>query len=704
MRPRSQLIALALTHASAAWADTDPLAVPQNNSNPVFIFGLLLAAAFALIAWWQSRKTSRQLHAAELALAQARSLHHATLDATDDGILVVDHTGRIASYSQRFVALWKLSPELLASGDDARVLQSVLDQLTDPDAFRARVRELYADPDQESFDELHFKDGRIFERYSRPQRLGTQIVGRVWSFRCVTARRHAETAFRRERDLLRTVIDLLPDSIYVKDRSFRFLAANRELARRFGKTSPADLVGKTNEDFFPPAISEKLHANEQRVLDGQSLLNHPETTLTPSGEHIDLLTSKIPLLDKDGRITGLVGTGRDVTCQRRLEENLRQSQKMEAIGQLAGGVAHDFNNILATVRIAADLLKASGPLNPPQTETLREIANATERAANLSRQLILFSRRKELQLLNVNLNDCILHFTKMLQRLVGEHLQLDFQLDPGQLPIHADVGMMDQILLNLVVNARDALPDGGTITVTTARIELDPAAAAGLVDGRPGTYARLTVTDTGKGIPAEILPHIFEPFYTTKGVGKGTGLGLATVFGIVQQHRGAIQVHSRLGLGTTFHIYLPLLHPAAPTATLTFTEPELATMRGGHETILLVEDENPLRAAVCSILQSLGYTVLEAASGSEALLRWQNKSTPIHLLVTDLVMPGNISGGELARRLQAADSQIKVIYVSGYSKEIMANEIEAIEGFNFLAKPFTAQFLAQVVRARLDAP
>jgi PAS domain S-box-containing protein len=701
---RVALLGLGLGNTLVARAATaGELSTTSNISSGWAILVGALALIIGTVTWFQFQKKSQQLRTAQVALAEAHSLHRATLDATDDGILVVNDTGRIASYSQRFVELWKLSTEILASGDDARVIQSVLDQLTDPEGFRARVRELYDAPEQESFDELRFKDGRIFERHSRPQRLGDRIIGRVWSFRDVTARRQAETAFRHERDLLRTVIDLLPDSIYVKDRSFRFLAANQELTRRFGKISPTELIGKTNEDFFPSAISEKLRANEQRVLDGHSIINHPETTLTPNGEQIDLLTSKIPLLDKDGRIIGLVGTGRDVTRQRQLEENLRQSQKMEAIGQLAGGVAHDFNNILGTVRIAADLLKVGGPLNPNQTETLAEIANATERAANLSRQLILFSRRKELQLLTVNLNDCILHFTKMLQRLVGEQIQLQFQLDPGQLPIHADVGMMDQILLNLVVNARDAMPEGGTITVTTACVELDTTVAASMVDGRPGTYARLAVTDTGKGIPREILPHIFEPFYTTKGVGKGTGLGLATVFGVVQQHHGCIRVTSHQGLGTTFEIYLPLLSHAASTATLHVTEPELATMRGGQETILLVEDENPLRTAVREILKSLGYTVLEAASGSEALQLWQKKSAPIHLLLTDLVMPGHISGGELARRLQAADSQMKVIYVSGYSKEIMANEIEAVEGVNFLSKPFTAQFLAKVIRERLDA-
>jgi CheY-like chemotaxis protein len=373
---------------------------------------------------------------------------------------------------------------------------------------------------------------------------------------------------------------------------------------------------------------------------------------------------------------------------------------MEAIGLLAGGVAHDFNNILAVIEMQAELVKIQGNFSPEQSGCIDEIQTAASRAANLTRQLLLFSRRQRLQPRELDLSDSITAMTKMLRRILGEDIQMQFKYAPQPLFILAHAGMMDQVLMNLTVNSRDAMPDGGLLLIETAAVEFDKLAAAQSSQARPGSFVRLSVSDTGCGIPPEILPRIFEPFFTTKDVGKGTGLGLATVFSIVQQHQGWISVYSEPGQGTTFHIYLPRLAKkiAAPVAG----QSTLAAAAGGNETILLVEDDAALRTAVQQALSQLGYRLLEAAHGDEALAVWEKHRAEIHLLLTDLVMPGGMSGKELSDRLRRENPKLKVIYTSGYSAEVVGKDFPLEEGVNFLAKPFPAQALAQTVRHCLN--
>ena len=403
--------------------------------------------------------------------------------------------------------------------------------------------------------------------------------------------------------------------------------------------------------------------------------------------------------DATGRPVKMVGTIQDITERRKLEAQFRQSQKMEAIGQLAGGVAHDFNNILAVIQMQADLLKTDAGITPAQLELAEGIANAAQRAASLTRQLLMFSRKQMLQLRDLDLNESINDMTKMLRRTLGEHIQLQFKFAMQPLFIHADAGMMDQVLMNLAVNARDAMPKGGQLVIETSAVEFDESVRAQSPQARPGSFVCLSVSDTGCGIPPEILPQIFEPFFTTKEVGKGTGLGLATVFGIVQQHQGWINVYSEAGRGTTFRIYLPRL------AGMSGQKPEpseLAAVRGGNETILLVEDEPFLRESAGKVLSQLGYRVLEAANGNEALEIWKQQRDEIQLLLTDLVMPGGMTGMDLGERLLKEKPELKVIYASGYSAEIAGKDFPLEEGVNFLTKPFSSRQLAQTVRNSLD--
>jgi signal transduction histidine kinase/CheY-like chemotaxis protein len=421
--------------------------------------------------------------------------------------------------------------------------------------------------------------------------------------------------------------------------------------------------------------------------------------LHPDGKTVWVTFSYQRETHPDGTIEELT-TVVDITELKRLEEQLRQSQKMEAIGQLAGGVAHDFNNILAIIELQIAMMKSDDDLSANQSESLNEIQTAAGRAANLTRQLLLFSRRQRLEPRELDLSDSITGMAKMLQRILGEDIQMQFQYAPQSLFIRADAGMMDQVLMNLTVNSRDAMPSGGRLIIATAAVEFDELASAQTPHARPGSFVRLTVSDTGKGIPPENLPHIFEPFFTTKDVGKGTGLGLATVFGIIQQHQGWINVYSETGRGTTFHIYLPRL--TQTSARQAAAQAALNSAMGGNETILLVEDDAALRTTVSKALTKLGYQVLEVASGAQALEIWPAQRDKIDLVLTDLVMPGGMSGLELGQRLQSENPKTKIIYTSGYSAELVSKDFPMTEGVNFLSKPFPVPALARTIQAALE--
>jgi PAS domain S-box-containing protein len=395
----------------------------------------------------------------------------------------------------------------------------------------------------------------------------------------------------------------------------------------------------------------------------------------------------------------IVGIWIDVTERRRLEAQFLQAQKMESFGQLAGGVAHDFNNILSIIQMQSVLLKSIGGLSAEQSECADEIVGTVQRASALTRQLLLFSRREVFQPRDLNLNDSVCNTMKMLQRILGETIQTELKLALEPMFVHADAGMIDQIIMNLTVNARDAMPGGGRLIIETTAADFDELTATQSLHARAGSFVCLSVSDTGTGISPEILHKIFEPFFTTKDVGKGTGLGLATVFGIVQQHRGWINVYSEVGHGTTFRVYLPRLASQTDQGQ---TRRALKDLRGGQETILLVEDDFSLRTTIHKTLSKLGYQILEAGSAAAAIEIWKEKRDQINLLLTDMVMPGNMSGKELAQALRQENQKLRVIYMSGYSTELAGKDFPLKEGVNFLIKPFQAEKLALTIRARLD--
>jgi signal transduction histidine kinase len=388
----------------------------------------------------------------------------------------------------------------------------------------------------------------------------------------------------------------------------------------------------------------------------------------------------------------------EIAKQLKLEAQLRQSQKMEAVGQLAAGVAHDFNNILTVIQGNASLLQDQFSQDPACAESLNDITIAAERAARLVRQLLAFSRKQVLKPEALDLGQVVNHLEEMLKRLLGDHITFEVKAAPDLPPVQADLGMMEQVILNLSVNARDAMPKGGKLTVSMDTIAITSEDVQKNSEIRPGQYVRLSVADTGCGIAPELLPRIFDPFFTTKEIGKGTGLGLATVYGIVKQHNGWVEVQSVANQGTTFRIFLP-----ACTEDSRSEDPSrAATMTAGKgtECVLVVEDEDHVRTLTVTALRKNGYRVLEAASGKDALEVFRDHSSEIDLLFTDVMMPGNLLGDELATRLRVTKPSLAVLYTSGYTPEVAQPEFRG--NGNFLIKPFTPAQMLSTVRRCLD--
>ncbi len=407
-------------------------------------------------------------------------------------------------------------------------------------------------------------------------------------------------------------------------------------------------------------------------------------------------------LDRLGlAVTNALGERRLRAERHAIEEQLRQAQKMEIIGQLAGGIAHDFNNVLCVINGRTSMLLEDSRVPPEAKDSLKEIYTAGSRAAALTRQLMLFSRRQAMNKVAVRLNTVIEELAKMLGRLIGENIQLALELDANLPTVEADVGMIEQVLINLAVNARDAMPHGGKLVIASHPVVLGDEDVRGRHGARPGEFACLRVTDTGTGIAPEILPRIFEPFFTTKAAGRGTGLGLSTAFGIIGQHHGWIDVESRVGAGTSFTIYVPARKRIEPSALI--AEPAVTKVPCGTETILVVEDEASVRDFVVAALQFHGYRVLQAATGREALEVWRRHDRKIQLLLTDMVMPDDMTGPELAAAMQAQTPSLRVIFTSGFTPEMMTDLFAASKGKRFIHKPYQPRALALAVREALDA-
>jgi len=512
----------------------------------------------------------------------------------------------------------------------------------------------------------------------------------------ITERKKIEEALYREQVFTRAVLDSVPGLLYLYDEQGRLVRWNKRYEEITGCTTE-EVAGKNFMDWFKgdQESAARISAMMQEAFrDGYA---ETEARLrTREGRKLFYLTGV--RLSIDGK-SYLAGIGIDLSARQHLEQQFRHAQKMEAIGQLAAGIAHDFNNLLTVIQGSASLLLDVKDLSGEDTGLVKQISEAAERAATLTRQLLLFGRKQFLQSLSINLNEVVGNMTRMLQRILGEDITLQSDFTPDLPVIRGDAGMIEQIILNLAVNARDAMPRGGRLRITSSVETIGPEQARQKPDAAPGAYVCLNVRDTGSGIAPQHLPHIFEPFFTTKEVGKGTGLGLATVYGIVKQHGGWIEVESEPGKGSTFRIHFPA---ASPPAAESRASPADQKLPGGDETILVVEDEPAVRLLVSNLLQRCGYTVLNAASGVAALEVWREHKANIQLLLTDMIMPGGMTGRELAEKLRLEKRFLKVIYTSGYSTDILGKVPTLIDGGNFLQKPYQSLKLAQTVRNCLD--
>jgi PAS domain S-box-containing protein len=505
-----------------------------------------------------------------------------------------------------------------------------------------------------------------------------------------TARRLEESEQR-----YRSLFDRHPDAVYSLDLEGRFISVNPACAAVVGYV-PEEMLGQSFAPLVAPEDLEMVTATFRANVGGAS--THLEATiLHRSGRRIQLAVTGMPITI-DGRVVGVFGIAQDLTAQRELEAQLRQAQKLEAVGRLAGGVAHDFNNLLQVVQTYCSMASAQLPADAEVQSDLAEALKATKRATALTRQLLAFSRQQVLKPRRLDVNDTVTSVATMLRRIIGEDIRLETELAPAVWPVHADPGQLEQVLMNLAVNARDAMPGGGTLCLRTAAITIDERGARERPGLAPGQYAVLIVEDTGIGIAPAALPMIFEPFYTTKSHGKGTGLGLATVYGIVQQSGGYIYADSTLGAGTRLTVLLPRFEGSAAAAGKSFL---LSAFPRGTETILLVEDDPDVRAVVRRQLEHLGYDVREATNGVEALGIATAPEERISLVLTDVVMP-EMSGRALVEQLAAHRPDLRAVYMSGYTDdEILRRGLMQPE-IAFLEKPFTLEHLADVVRRVLD--
>ena len=683
----------------------------------------------------------------EQELETSVSLLSATLESTADGLLVVDRKGKIISLNRKFVTMWRFPEEVIGAKNDQKAIEFVLDQLRDPEDFQKKIHELYSKPEAESYDILRFKDGRIFERYSQPQWMGGAIGGRVWSFRDVTERKRAEeevfllqtlTLAVSEAENLQASLGValckvceatgwILGQAWIPSADEKVLECSpawfttvpgleklREEARTRTFAPGVGLLGRvwaTKQHAWIRDITEEGNfprTDVAREVGIKAGIAFPVIARDKVVAVIEFFVFESP--KEEGRLVRLVSA---VAAQlgsviehkqaedalRRSEEQLRHAQKMEAVGRLAGGVAHDFNNILTVINGYSDVLLRRMDESDKNRRIIEEIQKGGERAAGLTRQLLAFSRKQVLQPKVLDLNTVVSGMEKMVRRLIGEDVALHTGFDSPLWKVKTDPGQIEQVILNLAVNARDAMPDVGTLTIETSNVVIEASNDPGLRELDPGKYVMLVVTDTGFGISDQVKTHLFEPFFTTKGLGKGTGLGLATCYGIVKQSGGNIRVQSEVGKGTSMKVYLPAVEE---TSSPDKTDTAVKELPRGNETILVVEDEPGVRLLISSVLGGCGYRILESCNGQEGLTTALAAANgKIDLVLTDVIMPV-MGGQEMVQRIQVVHPQMRVLYTSGYTDDALAHRGVLDDGIAFLEKPFSFASLAHKVREVLS--
>ena len=644
--------------------------------------------------------TARRRAEDVLSASQARLT--GILDIAEDGIISMDQNRRINLFNQ--------GAERIFGYKASEVLGQPLDTIL-PVRFRGTHRQheqgFAKSPDtaRTMGERLEVfgcrKDGTEFPAEVSISKL---VLGNEVFFtsivRDVTERKLAEETLRISEESYRDLVEEARDIIYTSDLTGRFTSLNRAGEQLTGYNRQ-EAVTMNFADVVAPGNLELARKMMARKIAGEPATVYELEIITKDSRHLILEINSRPIY-RDGEAVAIQGVARDITERRQLEEQLRQSQKMECVGRLAGGVAHDFNNLLTVITGYSELLLKRFAEDTELSWKLEEIRKASKRAGALTYQLLAFSRKQVLQPKLLDINAIVTDVGKMLQRLIGEDIELVMVLHPAVGQIEADPGQITQIIMNLAVNARDAMPQGGKLSVETANIHLDQEYVRHHLGAKPGPYVMLAFVDTGIGMDSDTQQQIFEPFFTTKGSGGGTGLGLATVYGIVKQSGGYITVESEIGLGSTFKIYLPLVDVSGEADTA-WSETPSTEMWEGTEKILLVEDEQAVRELARQVLEMRGYEVLEACDGVEAVSICERVDCAIDLLVTDVVMP-QMSGRELAEQLAVSRPEMRVLYMSGYTDDAIVRHGIGDGSANFIQKPFTPETLAHKVREVLAPP
>ncbi len=505
----------------------------------------------------------------------------------------------------------------------------------------------------------------------------------------ITERKQAETALRESNEFVRSLLRAIPVAVFFKDRQGRYIGCNDVFTQITGASAEA-IKGKTVHELWPSELSQEYHLQDLAILESCQHQVYEFTVRDKHGVVRPVIFAKDVFRDADGKPAGIVGAFIDITEQKQatrerehLQAQFIHAQKMESVGRLAGGVAHDFNNMLGVILGHTEIILSRPSVDAALAADLHEIQRAAERSADLTRQLLAFARKQTVAPRVIDLNERVGAMLTMIRRLIGEDIRLEWRPSAEAVTVKIDPSQLDQILANLCVNARDAITGTGNVTIETARTTLTATECADQADAATGIYVLLAVTDDGCGMNADTIGHLFEPFFTTKETGKGTGLGLATVYGVVRQNGGFIRVNSEPNRGTTFKIYLPA-HTAECVRT---PEPACPQPTTGTTTILLVEDEASLLGLTTKMLERLGYTVIAAATPREAIRLAGARTTPIDLLMTDVVMP-EMNGRDLAQHLLQSFPQMKRLFMSGYTANVIAHHGVLDQGVHFLQKPF----------------
>jgi PAS domain S-box-containing protein len=625
-----------------------------------------------------------QRQQAQTALEEALSLSKATLESTADGILVVNRQGRMVSGNRRFKEMWRLPEEIFASGDNDRALDFVQDQLTDPEGYRAKVKELYAQPSAESFDILHFKDGRVFERYSIPQYLNTQIVGRVWNFRDVSARIRAEEGLRHSEEFLTDMFNCIQDGLSVLDSDLNIIRVNPAM-EKFGYPQP--MVGrKCYEVYRDRSVPCEVCPTRETLRTGKvsRIIRNPATA---SERFIEI--QAFPLVNRtSGRVEGVIEHARDVTEIKRAQEERLRLSNLESLATLAGGIAHDFNNIFMAILGNIGL----AGLELENTDRSRERLSAAEKAClqaqKLAQQLLTFAKGGAPVKKLISVEKLVTEATAFTCR--GSQVKCAVTFPDHLWPVEADPGQIGQVFQNLLINAMQAMPSGGTITVQGENLVVEAGSDLPLV---PGRYATISIQDQGVGMPADYLTKIFAPYFTTKQ--QGSGLGLATAYAIVKNHQGHIAVASKLGVGTVFQIYLP----ASVKEMLPPPEVDKGLFSGKGK-ILVMDDEEMVRQVLDKMLSHLGYEAEFARDGDEAIALFtqaQKSGEAFAAVILDLTIPGGLGGKETMEQLLKIAPGVKAIVSSGYSEDPIMAESEKYGFSGIIAKPFKVPDLGKVL-------